>query len=111
MTSQKGAPACWGSNEALPRAPSPSKQPAGQNPCMPYRQAGPGPRTDWEAESANGLFKHNTYAQRDKSWPPTWRRCYGDVTSMHMVYSKFPEDILITTSYLLSVFFKLIFNI
>ena len=30
MTSQKGAPACWGSNEALPRAPSPSMQPDGQ---------------------------------------------------------------------------------
>ena len=30
MTSQKGAPACWGSNEALPRAPSPSMQPEGQ---------------------------------------------------------------------------------
>ena len=30
MTSQKGAPVCWGSNEALPRAPSPSMQPAGQ---------------------------------------------------------------------------------
>ena len=26
-------------------------------------------------------------AQRDKSWPPAWRRCYGDVTSMHKVYS------------------------
>ena len=30
MTSQKGAPACWGSNEALPRAPSPCMQPKGQ---------------------------------------------------------------------------------
>ena len=30
MTSQKDAPACWGSNEALSCAPSPSMQPAGQ---------------------------------------------------------------------------------
>ena len=30
MTSQKGAHVCWGSNEALPRGPSPSMQPAGQ---------------------------------------------------------------------------------
>ena len=45
-----------------------------------------GPLTDWEAESANALCQHNTCAQRDKSWPPTWRRCYGDVTSMHKVY-------------------------
>ena len=44
-------------------------------------------RTDWEAESTNALFQHNTCVQRDKSWPPTWRRCYGDVTSMHKVYS------------------------
>ena len=39
-----------------------------------------------ERLSANALCQHNTCAQRDKSWPPTWRRCYGDVTSMHKVY-------------------------
>ena len=31
-------------------------------------------RTDWEPT----LFEHSTCAQRDKSWTPTWRRCYGD---------------------------------
>ena len=35
------------------------------------------------------LFQHNTCAQRDKSWPPTWRRCYGDVASMHKVYRQY----------------------
>ena len=39
-----------------------------------------------ERLSANALCQHNTCAQRNKSWPPTWRRCYGDVTSMHKVY-------------------------
>ena len=33
MTSQKGAHVCWGSNEALPRGPSPSMQPAGPTPA------------------------------------------------------------------------------
>ena len=39
-----------------------------------------------ERLSANALCQHNTCAQRNKSWPPTWRCCYGDVTSMHKVY-------------------------
>ena len=43
-----------------------------------------------ERLSANALCQHNTCSQRDKSWPPTWRRCYGDVTSMHKVYSGRP---------------------
>ena len=47
-------------------------------PCMPYRRASPRPRTDWESAST-------TRARSAKSWPPTWRRCYGDV--MHKVYS------------------------
>ena len=40
-----------------------------------------------ERLSANALCQHNMCAQRDKSWPPTWRRCYGDVTSIHKVFS------------------------
>ena len=36
-----------------------------------------------ERLSANALCQHNTCAQREKSWPPTWRRCQGDVMSMH----------------------------
>ena len=83
MTSQKGTPACWGSNEALSRAPSPSMQPAGQ----PLHAILPG--RPWPAHwlRAPTLFQHSTCAQRDKSWPPTWHRCYGDMTSMHKVYS------------------------
>ena len=55
------------------------------NPCMPYRRAGPGPRTDWEAERQCALPAQHVRA----AWPPTWRRCYGDMTSMHKVYSFF----------------------
>ena len=86
MTSQKGAHVCWGSNEALPRGPSPSMQPAGQPlHAIPPGWAGwSGPRTDWGADA---FCQHNMCAQRDKSWPPAWRRCYGDVTSMHKVYT------------------------
>ena len=42
MTSQKGAQARWGSNVALPRAPSPSMQPAGQ-PLHAIPPGWPGP--------------------------------------------------------------------
>ena len=42
MTSQKGAPACWVSNEALSRAPSLSMQPAGQ-PLHDIPPSRPGP--------------------------------------------------------------------
>ena len=45
-------------------------------------------RTLTERVSANALCQQNMCAQRDKSWPPAWRRCYGDVTSMHKVYSE-----------------------
>ena len=40
---------------------------SGPTPACHTAGAGPGPRTDCEAESANALFQHNTCAQRDKS--------------------------------------------
>ena len=106
MTSQKGAQPRWGSNVALPRAPSPSMQPEGQ-PLHAIPPGWPGP-AHWlraktlklvfaERLSANALCQHNTCAQRDKSWPRTWRRCYGDVTSMHKVYWSFSSNILSCT--------------
>ena len=54
--------------------------------AIPPDWPGPRARTLTERLSANALCQHNTCAQRDKSWPPTWRHCYGDVTSMHNVY-------------------------
>ena len=39
------------------------------NPCMPYRRAGPGPRTDWEAESANTLSAQHVRAARQVLTP------------------------------------------
>ena len=48
------------------------------NPCMPYRRAGPGPRTDWEAESANALPAQHVRAARQVLTPNMasllWRR-------------------------------------
>ena len=70
---QKGGPACWGSNEALSHAPSPSMQPAGQ----PLHAMTPGPRTDWEPT----LFQHSTCTQRDSNLDPQHGAvigCYGD---------------------------------
>ena len=74
MTSQKGAQLRWGSNEALPRASSPSMQPGGQPlHCHTAGLARPGPRT--ERLSANAHCQHNTCALRDTSLAPLlWRR-------------------------------------
>ena len=60
---------------------------AASGPTPACHTAGPArARALTERLRAPTLFQHNTCAQRDKSWPPTWRRCYGDVTSMHKVY-------------------------
>ena len=60
---------------------------AASGPTPACHTAGPArARALTERMKAPTLFQHNTCAQRDKSWPPTWRRCYGDVTSMHKVY-------------------------
>ena len=60
---------------------------AASGPTPAWHTAGPArARALTERLRAPTLFQHNTCAQRDKSWPPTWRRCYGDMTSMHKVY-------------------------
>ena len=57
------APVRWGANEALPRAPSPSMQPAGQ-PLHAIPPAGLArAHALTESKSANALFQHNTCAQ------------------------------------------------
>ena len=74
MTSQKGAPACWGSNEALPRAPSPSMQPAGQ-PLHAIPPGRPGPAHWLRAPT---LPAHHVRAARQVLTPNMalllWRR-------------------------------------
>ena len=90
MTSQKGAHLRWGSNEALPRASSPSMQPGGQPlHCHTAGLARPGPRT--ERLSANALCQHNTCALRDTSlapllWrrDPLWRQCIRSIVSYYL---------------------------
>ena len=48
------------------------------NPCMPYRRAGPGPRTDWEAERQCALPAQHVRAARQVLTPNMasllWRR-------------------------------------
>ena len=86
MTSQKGAPACWGSNEALPRAPSPSMQPEGQ-PLHAIPPGWPGP-AHWLRGWAPMRSASTTRARSATSLDPqhgvvvmeTWRQCIRSIT-------------------------------
>ena len=67
MTSQKGAPACWGSNEALSRAPSPSMQPAGQ-PLHAIPPGRPGPAhwlRGWERQRSSSTTRARSATSLD----------------------------------------------
>ena len=78
-------PWCWGSNEARHVHHRQALHSEGKTPaCLTAELARV--RTLTERVSANALCQQNMCAERDKSWPPAWRRCYGDVTSMHKVY-------------------------
>ena len=80
MTSQKGAHRMLGVKRGTVTCAIAKHAASGPTPVCHTARAGPGPRTDWERQRSS---QHNTCAQ---SWPPTWRRCYGDVMSMHKVY-------------------------
>ena len=85
MTSQKGAPACWGSNEALQRAPSPSMQPAGQ-PLHAIPPGWPGPAR-WLRGWAPMRSASTTRARSATSLDPQhgvvvmemWRQCIRSI--------------------------------
>ena len=87
MTSQKGAPTCWGSNEALPRAPSPSMQPGGQ-PLHAIPPGWPGP-AHWLRGWAPTRSASTTRARSATSLDPqhgvvvmeTWRQCIRSILS------------------------------
>ena len=85
MTSQKGAPACWGSNEALSRAPSPSMQPAGQ-PLHAIPAAGParacGP-TESQRSSSTARARSATSLdpQHGVVVMETWRQCIRSINN------------------------------
>ena len=90
MTSQKGAPACWGSNEALSRAPSPSMQPGGPTPaCHTAGTARARALTkSREAESANALPAQHVVRSATSLDPhhgvvamETWRQCIRSIVS------------------------------
>ena len=90
MTSQKGAPVCWGSNEALPRAPSPSMQPAGQ-PLHTIPPGWPGP-AHWLRGWAPMRSASTTRARSATSLDPqhgvvvmeTWRQCIRSINNLDM---------------------------
>ena len=89
MTSQKGARVCWGSNEALPRAPSPSMQPAGQ-PLHDIPPGWPG-RKHWLSGWAPMRSASTTRARSTTSLDPqhgvvvmeTWRQCIRSMWSFN----------------------------
>ena len=59
----------------------------GPTPCMPYRRAGPGPRTDWEAERQRALPAQHMRARSTTSLDPqhgvvvmeTWHQCIRSI--------------------------------
>ena len=91
MTSQKGAPARWGSNEALPRALSPSMQPEGQ-PLHAIPPGWPGP-AHWLRGWAPMRSASSTRARSPTSLDPqhgvvvmeTWRQCIRSIVHRMIV--------------------------
>ena len=84
MTSQKGAPACWGSNEALSRAPSASMQPAGQP--LHAIPPGPGPAhwlRGWERQRSPSTTRARSATSLDPQHGvvvmETWRQCIRSI--------------------------------
>ena len=83
--SQKGAPACWGSNEALSRAPSPSMQPAGQ-PLHAIPPGRPGPAhwlRGWERQRSSSTTRARSATSLDSQHGvvvmETWRQCIRSI--------------------------------
>ena len=85
MTSQKGAPACWGSNEALSRAPSPSMKPAGQ-PLHAIPPGRPGPAhwlRGWERHRSSSTTRARSVTSLDPQHGvivmETWHQCIRSI--------------------------------
>ena len=89
MMSQKGAPACWGSNEALSRAPSPSMQPAGQplhDDTAGFIFSRPGPAhwlRGWERQRSSSTTRARSATSLDPQHAvvvmETWRQCIRSI--------------------------------
>ena len=89
MTSQKGAPACWGSNEALSRAPLPSMKPAGQ-PLHAIPPGRPGPAhwlRGWERQRSSSTTRARSATSLDPQHGvvvmETWRQCIRSIPLPH----------------------------
>ena len=85
MTSQKGAPACWVSNEALSSAPSPSMKPAGQ-PLHAIPPSRPGPAhwlRGWERQRSSSTTRARSATSLDPQHGvvvmETWRQCIRSI--------------------------------
>ena len=78
MTSQKGAQPALGVKRGTATCAIAKQAARGANPCMPYRRADPGPRTDWEAERQCALPAQHVRAARQVLTPnmasSLWRR-------------------------------------
>ena len=91
MTSQKGAPARWGSNEALPRAPSPSMKPAGQ-PLHAIPPGGPRPAQlrGWERQRSSSTTRARSPTSLDPQHGvvvmETWRQCIRSILQVSSVH-------------------------
>ena len=85
MTSQKGAPACRGSNEALSRAPSPSMQPTGQHlHAIPPGRPGPAHwLRGWERQHSSSTTRARSATSLDPQHGvvvmETWRQCIRSI--------------------------------
>ena len=93
MTSQKGAPACWGSKEALSRAPSPGMQPAGQ-PLHAISPGRPGPAhwlRGWECQRSSSTTRAHSATSLDPQHGivvmETWRQCIRSIAHVFFNYS------------------------
>ena len=81
MKSQKGAPAYWGTNDALSGVPSPSMQPAGQ-PLHAIPPGRPGPAhwpRGWERQRSSSTTRARSSTSLDPQHGvivmETWRQC------------------------------------
>ena len=92
MTSQKGAPVRWGSNEALPRALSPSMQPEGQ-PLHAIPPGWPGP-AHWLRGWVIGLSQWLSHrAERQCALPAQHVRAARQVLTPNMASLLWRRDV------------------
>ena len=98
MTSQKGTHARWGSNVALPRAPSPSMQPEGQ-PLHAIPPGWPGPAhwlRGWAPMRSASLTRAHSATSLDPQHGvvvmETWRQCIRSIDGMETTWENIMKE-------------------